>query len=113
VADNLAETFSALADPARLAVIALLRKKALRSSEVASALSLSRPTMSRHLQVLRRAGLIEEASPEEDARVRIYQLRAEPFSAVRSWLEEVEAFWATQLDTFKEHVERKYGRKRR
>jgi DNA-binding transcriptional ArsR family regulator len=111
--EGLDQTFAALADPARLAVIGLLRKKPLRSSEVASALSLSRPTMSRHLGVLRRAGLIEEAAGHEDARARVYQLRPEPFAEVRGWAEEVQAFWGDQLSGFKAHVEGKYGRRPR
>jgi DNA-binding transcriptional ArsR family regulator len=111
--ESLEQTFGALADPARLAVIGLLRKKPLRSSDVAAALSMNRPTMSRHLQVLRKAGLVEEASVEGDARVRVYQLRPEPFSELRSWLQEVEALWTEQLQAFKAHTERKYGRRRR
>jgi DNA-binding transcriptional ArsR family regulator len=106
---ELDRTFAALADPTRRAVIALLRSKPLRSSEMADALSTSRPAMSRHLRVLREAGLVEEESPNDDARVRMYQLRREPFSDLRSWLDEVEAFWAGQLAAFKAHAERRAG----
>ena len=105
--DHLADTFTALADPARLAVIGLLRREPLRSSEIARRLSLSRPQMSKHLQVLRKAGLVEERGDDEDARARVYQLRAAPFAEMRDWLEEVEAFWADQLQAFKTHAERK------
>ena len=108
--DDLQPIFVALADPARLAAVRLLRKKPLRSSEVAAALSLSRPLASRHLQVLRRAGLIEEIAEQKDARVRIYRLRPEPFAELRSWLDEVEGFWADQLQAFKAHAERKHGK---
>lgn len=97
----------ALADPARLAAIGLLRRQPLRSSEIARRLSLSRPQMSKHLQVLRRAGLVEERGDDEDARARIYQLRAAPFNELRAWLDEVEAFWTGQLQAFKAHAERK------
>ena len=62
--------------------------------------------MSRHLGVLRRAGLVEEESPDDDARARIYQLRRAPFSQLRGWLDQVEAFWADQLAAFKAHAER-------
>jgi DNA-binding transcriptional ArsR family regulator len=108
---NLDQTFAALADPTRRAVIALLREKPLRSSEMATALSTSRPAMSRHLRVLRLAGLVEEEGQDDDARVRIYQLRRAPFSELRSWLDEVEAFWADQLSAFKAHAERKVRRR--
>jgi DNA-binding transcriptional ArsR family regulator len=110
---RLDETFLALGDPARLAVIRLLRKKPCRSSDIAVALSLSRPTTSRHLGVLRKAGLVEETTSEGDARGREYRLRPQPFTRMRSWLEEVEAFWGDQLGSFKAHVEGKYAAVRR
>jgi DNA-binding transcriptional ArsR family regulator len=110
VSDSVEEIFVALADPARLGVVRLLGKKPLRSSEVAEALSLSRPMMSRHLGVLRRAGLVEESTEEDDARVRTYRLRPERFAELRSWLDEVEGFWGDQLAAFKAHAERKYGK---
>jgi DNA-binding transcriptional ArsR family regulator len=109
--DSVEDIFVALADPARLGVVRLLRKKPLRSSEVAEALSLSRPMMSRHLGVLRRAGLVEESSEGDDARARTYRLRPERFAELRSWLDEVEGFWSEQLEAFKAHAERKYGKR--
>jgi DNA-binding transcriptional ArsR family regulator len=99
---------AALADPARLATVRLLRKKPLRSSDVAAALSLSRPLTSRHLRVLRRAGIVEETTEGDDARVRIYRLRREPFNELRAWLDEVEAFWGDQLEAFKSYAEGKH-----
>jgi len=107
-----AETFAALGDPARLAVIDLLRKQPLRSGDIAAALELSRPTTSRHLGVLRRAGLVEEVGVEDDARARLYQLRPERFGELREWLAEVEAFWGEQLRAFQAHVEAKARRRR-
>src|SRR5271168_1353566 len=65
-------TLSALADRNRRAVIDLLKRQPLRAGEIAAALSLTPPAMSRHLRVLRRSGLIHEQGVEEDARVRIY-----------------------------------------
>ena len=67
---------------------------------------MSRPAMSRHLRILRRAGLVEENDLEDDARVRLYRLRQEPFLELRAWLDDVEGFWIDQLEAFKEHVER-------
>jgi DNA-binding transcriptional ArsR family regulator len=63
--------------------------------------------MSRHLRVLRQAGLVEEASLEDDARVRVYRLRREPFTGLREWLDDVEGFWTEQLGAFKRHAEAK------
>jgi DNA-binding transcriptional ArsR family regulator len=113
VQPSLDETFLALGDPVRLAVIRLLRKKPRRSSDIASALSLSRPTTSRHLGVLRKAGLVEETTSEDDARSREYRLRPPPFARIRTWLDEVETFWSDQLGSFKAHVETKYTASRR
>ena len=58
--------------------------------------------MSRHLRILRRAGLVEENDLEDDARVRLYRLRQEPFLELRAWLDDVEGFWTDQLEAFKE-----------
>jgi hypothetical protein len=43
---------------------------------------------------------------EQDARLRVYRLRPEPFVALQDWLDQVQAFWTDQLDAFKAHVER-------
>jgi DNA-binding transcriptional ArsR family regulator len=98
--------FAALADPARRGVVDLLRKKPRRAGELAHALSVSPPRMSQHLRVLRKSGLIADDDVEGDARVRLYRLRQEPFSAIRGWLDEVEEHWALELQAFKAHAER-------
>lgn len=109
--NHLDETFAALADPARRGVIDLLRKKPRRAGELANALSISAARMSQHLRVLRESGLIEGDDVDGDARVRLYRLRQEPFSAMRGWLDEVEEFWAMELASFKAHAERGKGRR--
>lgn len=111
-ADAIDRAFSALADPTRRGIVDLLRKKPRRAGELASALSMTPPAMSRHLRVLRETGLVEESELEDDARVRLYRLRREPFSALRDWLDEVEGFWADQLSAFRAHAERTRGRHR-
>ncbi len=105
-ASSVDRTLAALADPTRRAVVDLLRKQPLRASDIADALSLSRPGMSRHLRVLRRTGLVQEDSPASDARVRVYRLMRRPFARLRGWLDEVEAFWGEELEAFKVHAER-------
>lgn len=100
-------TLAALAAPARLSVVRLLRRRPLSAGDLADALSMSRPAMSRHLRVLRRARIVEEQSLADDARVRMYRLRRKPFTDLRAWLDEVEAFWSNQLDAFKTHAERR------
>lgn len=108
------QTFAALADPTRRAVVDLLREEPRRAGDLAGALQMTPPALSRHLRVLRRAGLVEEEGRPEDARVRVYRLRREPFGVLRDWVAEVEGFWADQLDAFKHHAERtrRAGRKR-
>jgi DNA-binding transcriptional ArsR family regulator len=97
-------TLAALAEPNRRAVVDLLRREPRRASEIADALSLSPQALSRHLRVLRRAGLIVEQGIEEDARVRIYNLRKQPFDQLRTWLDEVESFWVDELSAFRDHI---------
>lgn len=109
-ASDLDATLAALADSTRRGVIDLLREQPLRAGELASAFHMSAPAMSRHLRVLRTRGLIEEERLEDDARVRIYHLRREPFDALQAWLDQVEAFWTDQLDAFKAHAERSHRR---
>jgi DNA-binding transcriptional ArsR family regulator len=108
---RLDEMFAALADPARRAVVDLLRKKPRRAGELASTLSISPARMSQHLRVLRKSGLIQDDDVEGDARVRLYRLRQEPFSAFRGWLDEVEELWTTELNAFKAHAERSKGKR--
>ena len=110
---DLDQTLTALADPARRAIVELLRQRPLRPSEVADVLDMSRPAMSRHLRVLRRAGLIAQEALEEDARARVIQLRTEPLSRLRAWVEDVEAMWNDQLQSFKAHAEQVHRRHRR
>jgi DNA-binding transcriptional ArsR family regulator len=109
VSAEIDRTLAALADPTRRAVIDLLRRQPLRSGDIAASLRMSRPATSRHLRVLRQARLVSERTLEDDARGRVYELVPEPFTRLRGWVEEVEAFWGEQLAAFKAHAER--GRK--
>jgi DNA-binding transcriptional ArsR family regulator len=106
VTAHLDQTFGALADPTRRGVIDLLRREPRRASDIADALGASRPAMSRHLRVLRESGLVE-ASDHEDARVRVYHLKQARFAELRDWLDEVEAFWGSQLAAFAAHVKKR------
>jgi DNA-binding transcriptional ArsR family regulator len=73
---------------------------------------MSAPAMSRHLRVLRRTALVEERGAEHDARLRMYRLRRKPFTELRAWLDEIEAFWTDELEAFKAHAEgRRKGKK--
>ncbi len=105
--NDLDNTLTALAEPTRRGVVDLLTQRPHRAGELAEAFDMSPPAMSRHLRVLRVCGLIEEARAEHDARVRVFQLRREPFTELAEWLSGVEAFWKEQLDSFRTHVVRK------
>ena len=108
---DLDTTLAALADPTRRRVVDLLHTGTRRAGELAEALSMSPAAMSRHLRVLRASGLVEESHQGDDARVRVYKLRPQRFKALRKWLDEVESFWASELDAFKEYAERTRGKK--
>lgn len=107
---------SALADPTRRRMIDLLREGPMRAGELAAAFDISAPAVSRHLRILRETELIEEDEAGEDRRLRVYRLRAAPFADLQSWLEEVAAYWTSQLAAFKAHAESgsagKKGRKK-
>jgi DNA-binding transcriptional ArsR family regulator len=102
---ELDRTLLALADPHRRRIVELLRDRPRRAGEIAEAVGLNPPALSRHLRTLRANGLIEEAHPAFDARVRIYSLRPEPVAHLKAWLEQTEQLWAAQLVAFKTHVE--------
>lgn len=91
---------AALADPARRRGVELLRAGPLRPSELAEALALSRPAMSRHLRVLRAAGLVALGEVEGDARGRLVRVCPAAFGPLRGWAAETEALWSDQLDAF-------------
>ena len=102
---ELDRTLVALADPHRRQIVELLRERPRRAGEIAEAVGLNPPALSRHLRTLKANGLIEEAHPAFDARVRIYTLRPEPMTHLKAWLEQTEKLWAAQLVAFKAHLE--------
>jgi DNA-binding transcriptional ArsR family regulator len=110
---DLDSTLTALAEPTRRGIVDLLSRRPYRAGELAEAFDMSPPAISRHLRVLRTRGLIEEARAEHDARLRVFQLRREPFTELSEWLTGVEAFWSEQLDSFKAHVARRQKGKKR
>lgn len=105
-ASPLDHTLAALADPVRRRAVELLAEQPRRAGELAAAVGVSPPVMSRHLRVLREAALVEEEHPPFDARVRIYSLQSARMAELRSWLAEAEAGWSGQLAALKDHVER-------
>jgi DNA-binding transcriptional ArsR family regulator len=100
-------TFHALADPTRRALLDLLRQGRQPAGQIARAFTLSRPAISKHLSLLRRAHLVEE---HREGRHRLYQLNPGPLKAVDSWLEQYRVFWQSSLTNLKAFVENEYAR---
>src|ERR1700675_3686310 len=99
-------TFQALADPTRRAVLDLLRRGSQPAGEIAGAFPVSRPAISKHLRLLRRAHLVRE---HREGRHRVYQLNPEPLRAVDSWLDQYRNFWKMNLANLKTFVEAEYA----
>jgi DNA-binding transcriptional ArsR family regulator len=100
-------TFHALADPTRRAVLDLLRRGSQPAGEIAGAFPVSRPAISKHLRLLRRAHLVRE---HREGRHRVYRLNPEPLRAVDSWLEQYRTFWKMNLTNLKTFVESEYAK---
>src|ERR1700747_2601329 len=83
-------TFRALADPTRRAVLDLLRRGSQPAGQIARVFPVSRPAISKHLRLLRRAHLVQE---RREGRHRLYTLNPEPLKAVDSWLDQYRRFW--------------------
>lgn len=100
-------TFQALADPTRRAVLDLLRRGSQPAGQIANAFPVSRPAISKHLRLLRRAHLVRE---HREGRNRIYHLNPEPLRAVDSWIEQYRVFWTANLNSLKAFVEAEHQR---
>lgn len=100
--------FSALADPTRRAVLDLLRGGSLPAGQIAQAFPISRPAISKHLRLLRRARLVDEA---RSSRHRFYSLNPAPLKAVDAWLNHYRIFWEASLTSMKTVVENETARK--
>lgn len=98
----------ACADPHRRRVLEILRDHPATSGELAAALPIARPGVSRHLRVLRDAGLV---SVQQDAQRRVYSLRPEALIEVDEWLENYRALWQQRLSAL--HTEIARGNRRR
>jgi DNA-binding transcriptional ArsR family regulator len=94
--------YAALAEPSRRLILDLLREGERSVNDLVARLKLSQPGVSKHLRVLREAGLVE-VRPE--GRRRWYALRAEPLSEVDEWLAPYREHWAGRLDALERHLE--------
>ena len=108
-ANDLDRWLPALADPTRRQIVEMLRSSPLTASEIHRAFPIAAPAVSRHLRVLREAGLVEERRPDDDRRVRLYILRPEPMQEVADWLQGLSGAWQEQLGSFKDYVALRSG----
>jgi len=122
MADHLSETFGALADPTRRAILARLASGEASVTQLAEPFSMSMPAISKHLKVLERAGLIARG---REAQWRPCRLQAAPLQDVAGWLEHYRKFWEQSFDRLDDYLrelkkhaakttkEKKHGRKQR
>lgn len=94
--------FAAVADPTRRAILDALRGGERSAGDLATLFPISRPAVSRHVRILRRAGLLRE---RRAAQARIYSLDPAPLRDIERWLEHYRVFWAARLHDLKRHVE--------
>lgn len=99
----MSSTWSALADPHRRAVVELLRERPRSVGELVEQLGLSQPGTSKHLRVLRDAGLV---AAHIDAQRRVYSLDPRPLAALDAWLAPYRQMWSESLDALERHLDR-------
>lgn len=115
--DHLSQTFSALADPTRRAMLARLSKGEASVTDLAQPFlkEMSLPAVTKHLKVLEKAGLITKT---RDAQWRPCRLNGAPFKDVSEWMEQYRVFWEESFDRLEEYLKstypkgKKHGRKK-
>ncbi|HEX6077856.1 MAG TPA: metalloregulator ArsR/SmtB family transcription factor [Micromonosporaceae bacterium] len=98
----MATTFEVLADLRRRQILDLLRAGERPVGELVERLALSQPAVSKHLRVLREAGLVEV---RQDAQRRWYRLRPEPLTEIDNWLAPYRRFWNDRLDALERRLD--------
>jgi DNA-binding transcriptional ArsR family regulator len=110
------ETFAALAEPNRFRIVELLRTGPCAVNDMVDKLRLNQPQVSKHLRVLKEAGLVDV---EARAQQRLYALRPEPLRALNVWLERYRKLWDARFDAMDDLLEelkqkeKSHGRKRK
>jgi DNA-binding transcriptional ArsR family regulator len=97
-------TLQVLAEPRRLAILDLLREGERAVGELVHRLGVSQPGVSKHLRVLKDAGLVED---RPDAQRRLYRIRPEPLAELDEWLAAYRQLWTTHLDRLEDHLDRR------
>jgi DNA-binding transcriptional ArsR family regulator len=95
-------TFDVLAEPTRRRILDLLRDAERPVNELVTSLNVSQPGVSKHLRVLREAGLVEA---RVDAQRRVYRVRAAPLAEIDEWLAPYRRLWSKRLDALERHLD--------
>jgi DNA-binding transcriptional ArsR family regulator len=95
-------TFDVVAEPNRRRILDLLLEHERPVGDLVRELAVSQPAVSKHLRILRDAGLVEVRA---DAQRRLYRVRTEPLRAIDDWLEPYRARWASSLDDLERHLD--------
>jgi DNA-binding transcriptional ArsR family regulator len=94
--------FEVIAEPNRRRILDLLRDRERPVGDIVRALAVSQPAVSKHLRVLREAGLVEVRA---DAQRRLYRVRAEPLQSIDAWLAPYRVMWSARLDDLERHLD--------
>ena len=100
-------TFEVLAEPNRRRILDELRHQERPVNDLVEILGISQPGVSRHLRILREAGLVEV---RRDAQRRLYRVRPEPLREIDAWLQPYRQFWNDRLDALEAHLDRQKER---
>jgi DNA-binding transcriptional ArsR family regulator len=95
----------ALSEPHRMAIIAMLADGERPAGDFVDALPVSQPTVSKHLSVLREAGLV---TVRKDAQRRLYRLNPAPLAELDAWLQPYRRFWTDRLDALEHHLDKEF-----
>ncbi|MBD3834312.1 ArsR/SmtB family transcription factor [Brevundimonas bullata] len=95
----------ALSEPHRMAIVAMLADGERPAGDFVDALPISQPTVSKHLSVLREAGLV---TVRKDAQRRLYRLNPAPLAELDAWLQPYRRFWIDRLDALENHLDKEF-----
>ena len=101
--------YEVLAEPNRRLILDLLAEDELPVGELVRRLHMSQPLVSKHLRVLRQAGLV---SSRTDAQRRIYSIEVGPLAEIDEWIAKFRPFWTSHLDALESHLASREGKKR-
>ena len=105
----MASVFEIIAEPNRRAILSLLLSSEQSVGDIERQLSMSQPAVSKHLRVLREAGVVEATV---DAQRRVYRLKAEQLQEVDEWLAPFRQLWSTRVDALERHLDQSTPTKR-